>query len=263
MYLKLLFLPLLGMLAGCATPFPRPADGAEAEGAASGEEIFAGCLAAHGGDLRKSVREVRLSTTGEWGTLIQRVQPLIADAGWRVEAEERHVPAEGRSEILYRGPEGTKRIVWDYPEIEVYYNGEPTTDPDIVASTAMTTAAFQLFHLGPSFLAWHGGTPVRLADETVDGKRYHRLHFVIQPGFGFSGKDEVVAYIDPETMRLFRVWITLEGFRTTQGATVDTTYLDYTEVEGFVLPSQFVERVRSPISLHVHAWEATEIDLVR
>ena len=251
------------LLGGCATPFPRPVESPVANEGLSGEAIFAQCLEAHGGDLRDSAAEVQLAVTGEWGSLIQRFQPLVADAGWRIESSEHHWTVDGKSRIEWTGPDGTKRINWDAPDIEVFYNDQQTTDPDVLASTAMTTSAFQLFHLGPSFLAWNASAPVRLPDEVIDGQPYHRLHFWVRPGFGFSEEDEVVAYIDPDTKRMYRVWITLNGFRTTQGATVDVTFLDYIEVDGFVLPSRFEERVRAPISIHAHSWQTTRSEIVK
>jgi hypothetical protein len=147
--------------------------------------------------------------------------------------------------------------------VEVSYNGVMSTDPDVLASSALTSSTFALFHLGPSFLAWHGGEPTRLADEVIDGRSYHRLYFELEPGFGLSEKDSVVAYVDSVTKRLFRVWLTLEGFRTTMGATVDVTYLDYKRVSGFLMPSKFDERVRSPISIHAHTWWNTRFELVK
>lgn len=250
------------LLAGCATSLPRPETPGQGAGDPEAVTLLGQCLEAHGGDLRDSMAEVRMGITGEWGTLIRKIQPLVTDAGFRIESDERYWIREGRSLVEWRGPEGTKRINWDRPEIEVSYNGKVSGDPDILASSAMTAEAFALFHLGPSYLAWNGGRPVRLADETVDGRLCHRLYFVLEPGFGFSERDEVVAYIDAKTKRLFRVWVTLEGFNTTRGASVDVTILDYEEVSGYQMPRQFVERVRAPLGIHAHAWEATRIELV-
>jgi hypothetical protein len=219
-------------------------------------------VAAHGGDLRDSVREVRLALTGEWGTAIRRIQPLVTDFTYRIDADERHLIADGRSLVEWSGPAGVKHVDWRHPDIEVAYDGEPSNDPDVLASTAMTAEAFRLFHLAPSYLAWRGGEPARLADETLDGRRYHRLLFTLEPGFGFAASDRVVAYIDAETRRLFRVWITLEGFRTTQGATVDVTYLDYQEAGGFLLPRRLDERVRAPIGIHAHEWTITAAEVI-
>ena len=257
-------------LAGCATPFPQAEPGAEpgagpADRAVEGPDgatLLARCIAAHGGDLREAAAEVRLSLTGEWGVMIRRIQPLVTDAGYRIDAEERHFLREGRSLVEWSGPAGVKRIDWRPPAIEVAYDGLTSTDPDVLASSAMTSEAFRLFHLAPSFLKWRGGQPLRLADETIGGRTYHRLSLTLRPGFGFSAEDRVVAYIDAETLRLYRVWITLEGFRTTQGATVDLTYLDYQEVSGHLLPRRLDERVRAPIAIHAHEWIITAAELI-
>jgi len=251
------------LLTACATPFPQPGpDGATPDGP-DAATLLVQCVAAHGGDLRDSVQELRLSLTGEWGTMIRRIQPLVTDFGYRIDATERHFPQGGRSLAEWSGPAGSKRVDWRHPEIAVAYDGEASADPDVLASTAMTAEAFRLFHLAPSYLSWRGGKPLRLADETVDARLYHRLLFTLEPGFGFAERDRVVAYIDADSKRLFRLWITLEGFRTTLGATVDLTYLEYQEVDGLLLPRRLDERVRAPIGIHAHEWTITGAELIR
>jgi hypothetical protein len=250
------------LLGGCAATFPGADPKPAAGDGLDGPTLLEQCIEAHGGDLRNSVREVRLALSGEWGVMIRRIQPLVTDFGYRIDANERHFIQEGRSLVEWSGPAGAKRIDWLPPDIEVAYDGTPSDDSDVLASTAMTSEAFRLFHLAPSFLKWRGGEPVRLADEAIDGRNYHRLRFVLEPGFGFSDSDRVVAYIDAETRRLFRVWITLEGFRTTQGATVDLTYLEYQDVGGFLMPRRLDERVRAPIAIHAHEWTITEAEVV-
>ena len=250
------------ILAGCATTFPEPGPSGPQADDLDGAALLEQCLEAHGGDLRDSAGEVRLALTGEWSTMIRRIQPLVTDFSYRIDATERHFIQQGRSVVEWSGPAGSKRIEWRPPDIEVAYNGTPSTDPDVLASTAMTSEAFRLFHLAPSFLKWRGGDPIRLKDEVVDGRNHHRLLFTLEPGFGFSDSDRVVAYIDAETRRLFRVWITLEGFRTTQGATVDVTYLDYQDVAGYLLPRRLDERVRAPIAIHAHEWTITEAEVI-
>ncbi|MEJ2401531.1 MAG: hypothetical protein P8Y52_09085 [Xanthomonadales bacterium] len=249
-------------LTGCATSFPEVDTPPAATDGLAGPALLEQCLEAHGGDLRDSAREVRLSLTGEWSTMIRRIQPLVTDFSYRIDATERHFVQQGRSLVEWSGPAGSKRIDWRPPDIEVAYNTTSSADPDVLASTAMTSEAFRLFHLAPSFLKWRGGEPIRLADEAIDGRNYHRLLFTLEPGFGFSDSDRVVAYIDAGTKRLFRVWITLEGFRTTQGATVDVTYLDYQDVDGHLLPRRLDERVRAPIAIHAHEWTITEAEVI-
>ncbi len=258
----LILFPILVLLAGCATPFPQADQETVFSDGLTADAILQASLAVHGGDLRESFSEVRLSQTGEWGTAIRRIQPIVTDAEYRISARETHFLQENRSRFEWTGPAGTKDIDWAYPDISVTYNGDPTRDLDLIRSSAMTSEAFRLFHLGPTFLAWRGGDPVRLADEEIAGRTYHRLMFTLQPGFGFSESDQLVAYFDTESLRLYRVWITLEGFRTTQGATVDLTYLEYQEIDGHLMPLRLDERVRAPIAIHAHTWTISNLELV-
>jgi hypothetical protein len=59
------------------------------------------------------------------------------------------------------------------------------------------------------------------------------------------------------------VHISLNGFETTIGAHVDTTFLEYRDVAGFVLPVRFHERVRGPLRIDAHAWWITGLDAGR
>jgi hypothetical protein len=147
--------------------------------------------------------------------------------------------------------------------ITVYYNGLRETDPVKLRATALTNDAFRLFHFGPGFVKARASAMRRLADANESGVRYRRLLATLQPGFGESKTDQVVLWIDASTSRLFRVHMTLNGFETTQGAHVDTTFLAYRQVGAFLLPTRFVERVRGPIRIDAHEWHTTGIDLDR
>jgi len=249
---------------GCATDFPRPqATEPSFTSAETAAELFESCLAAHGGDLKQSVNDVNIAISGEWGALIKKIQPLVTDFNYRIASEERYLLSESASAVRWRGPAGVKFIFRTPTTIDVFYNGAASTDADVLASSSMTADAFALFHLGPSVLKWSGAQPQRLSDVKELGRNYHRLYFELQPGFGSSERDEVVLYVDAATKRMHRVWITLEGFKTTQGATVDVTCLDYIQVDGYVFPAKLIERVRAPIRAHAHAWEVVGIDLDR
>lgn len=261
--LQIHFIISILLLAGCAVQFPKPVPDTQFEDHSSAAEIFAECLRAHGGQFGNEIDQVHLSVSGTWGNMIRRIQPLVTDFQYRIDSQETYYLKEGRSRIQWSGPEGTKVIEWDHPKVKVFYNGIENKDPDVLASSAMTSSTFELFHLGPSVLARRGGDPVRLSDEVINGTNYHRLYFLFEPGFGLSQSDEVVAYINAETKLLYRVWLTLEGFRTTKGATVDVTYLDYKTTSGYLLPGKFDERVRAPISIHAHAWWNTHMELVK
>jgi hypothetical protein len=251
------------LAAGCATRFPAPADTTASADGLSADAIFERCLAAHGGDLRDHPGDLNLSMTGRWYRAIKRLQPVVTDAGFRISAEERFLPREQLHVVVHRGPEGEKRVLRRPGGIEVFYNGVRETDPAKLRATAMTTDAFQLFHFGPSFIRWRAAVLARLDDATEDGRRFHRLLATVRPGFGESQSDQVVLWVDSGNYRLYRVHITLDGFESTRGAHVDTTFMDYRQVGPFLLPVRFHERVRGPLRIEAHRWWTTGADIDR
>lgn len=210
---------LLG--SGCSTQFPKVATNATFQDGKDAQTIFDRCLAVHGGDVRTFAADINLSMDGRWGGLIQRIQPVVTDSSYRITSEERYRPRDQLYSVVWRGPAGTKKIVRTPATVEVYYNGVRETDEKKLQATAMTADAFQLFHLGPSFLQMRNAKFSRLEDAREQGVTYHRLFTTLRPGFGFSAADDVVVWIDAGTSRLFRVHLTLNGFETTQGAHVD------------------------------------------
>lgn len=249
------------LLAAC-TSFPR-ADGAPAREGLSAQAIFDRSLAAHGGDLRRHPGDINLSTDGRWYRLIQRIQPIVTDARFRVSSQERYRPADGLYAVRHAGPGGTKHVVRTPGGLRVAYNGRDTRDEATLAATAMTNDAFRMFHFGPTFFLDRMTALQRLPDAREHGRRYHRLLATLQPGFGRSARDQAVLWIDAETARLYRIHQTLEGFPTTVGAHVDTTFLDYRRVGPYVFPVRFLERVRGPLRIKAHEWHVTGIDLDR
>ena len=250
-------------LSGCATRFPKPVSGLQFKDGLSAQQIFDRSLAAHGAEAGAATSDINLSMTGTWGRLIQRIQPVVTDSGYRISAQERYRPAEQLYAVLWEGPQGTKKVVRTPSSIEVYYNGVRETDETKLSAAAMTADAFQLFHLGPIFLKARQATFVRLEDKEEKGRTYHRLLGTLRPGFGQSDEDKVVLWVDTETSRWFRVHITLEGFETTRGAHVDTTFLRYQQVGPMLVPVDFHERVRGPIQISAHHWYFTGVDLGR
>ncbi|WP_376692474.1 hypothetical protein [Wenzhouxiangella sp. EGI_FJ10409] len=255
-------LALIVLVSGCAS-FPQPRENLRFDDELSAEQWFERLMQAHGGDLSAEARDFNLAMTGQWYSLIQRIQPLVSDADYRVSAEERYRPSENLYVVRHQGPAGTKTVWRQGADIKVWYDGEPVEDPDVLAATAMTTDAFELFHFGPSFLARRGTGMTRLSAGREDGRPYPRLLFTIEPGFGQAERDQVVAWIDPDSHRLFRVHITLNGFETTRNAHVDTTFSDYTEHGGYWFPNAFEERVRGPIRIDAHDWHITGRDIDR
>lgn len=257
-----LLLTLAMLLGGCAS-FPPAAGDARFEDGLDAAAIFAGCMDAHGGDMRDYTGDINLSTDGQWYQAIQRIQPIVSDAGFRVTSEERYRPRDGLYSVHHQGPLGSKQVVRTPDGIAVYYNGKRETDPVKIRATAMTNDAFRMFHFGPSFLKARATAMVRIADQREAGRNYRRLLATVQPGFGEAAQDQVVLWIDAQTSRLFRAHMTLNGFETTQGAHVDTTFLEYRKVGPFLLPARFHERVRGPLRIDAHDWYTTGIDLDR
>ena len=247
------------VLAACA-PFPTVPSNTTFDDRLDAEALLERTLTAHGGDLSDDPGDFNLAMTGEWSSAIVRIQPVVTDAGYRISAHERYRPADRLYAVRHTGPDGVKTIIRHGREIRVYYDGEEETDPQILRASAMTTDAFELFHFGPSFLKRRAHELARLTDRRENGIRYHRFLAVIRPGFGEADEDRVVVWMHPETDLMFRVHITLNGFETTQGAHVDTTFLEYHQLGQYTLPSRFAERVRGPIRIHAHDWWLTDAD---
>lgn len=253
---------LLVMLGGCAR-FPTAVPDARFADGLGATQIFDDCLTAHGGDMRDYPGDINMSTDGHWHALIQRVQPVISDAGFRVTSQERYRPRDGIYAVHHEGPLGDKQVIRTPAGITVYYNGVRETDPVKLRATALTNDAFLLFHFGPTFIKARTIAISRLPDSRESSQRYYRLIATLSPGFGEAKRDQVVLWINAQTHLLYRVHFTLNGFETTQGAHVDTTFLAYRKLGRFMLPVQFNERVRGPLRIPAHEWHTTEMDLDR
>ena len=165
----LLLLVATVWLAGCATGFPRATTPYAAADGLDGAAVLARGVAAHGGDLRTRAGDLNYASDGRWETLIQRIQPVVTDAGYRVTAETRYSPSTGLHAIRYQGPKGVKQVVRTPGAIEVVYDGVRATDPETLQAAAMTTDAFELFHFGPTFLAARATAVTRMADADEAG----------------------------------------------------------------------------------------------
>ncbi len=255
-------LALAALLGGCAS-FPHATADARFYDGLDAAAVFAACMDAHGGDLRQYPGDINFSTDGQWYQAIQRIQPIVSDAGFRVSSEERFRPSDGLYSVHHQGPLGSKQVVRTRDGISVYYNGKRESDTAKIRATAMTNDAFRMFHFGPSFLKARSTAMVRLPDQLEKNRNYRLLLATVEPGFGEAAKDQVVMWIDAQTSRLFRVHMTLNGFETTQGAHVDTTFLEYRQVGAYLFPVRFNERVRGPVRIDAHDWYTTGIDLDR
>jgi hypothetical protein len=263
-------LSLVLWLAGCAVPFPVADSGCcTAPDELTADEIFERTWRVHGGQTPGALKDLNVALDGRWKFLITRIQPLVTDHRYRVRSQERLLLPQGVYAARYEGPAGSKQVYRSRSQIRVWYDGQEVLDEDVLASTALTADSFLLFALGP--LAPAARRPAqasaaayqRLPDREEGGRRYHRLYRVLTPGLGLSDRDELVLWVDARTARTWRVQITLEGYRTTRGAHVDVTYLDYKQVGAVLLPVAFNERVRGPIAITAHRWWLTGLDLNR
>jgi hypothetical protein len=251
------------VLAGCRTAFPTVQDAPPPNDGLGAQAIFDRSLAAHGGDLRQHPGDINLSTDGRWYRLIQRIQPVVTDSAFRIRSEERYRPSTGLYAVVHTGPAGNKHVLRTREGLTVHYNGVRSTSDQTLRATAMTNDAFAMFHFGPSWFLGRTAALDRLPDAREAGRAYHRLLATLRPGFGQSAEDRAVLWIDAQDFRLFRIHQTLQGFETTQGAHVDTTFLDYRRVGPYLFPVRFLERVRGPLRIKAHAWYVTGLDLDR
>lgn len=251
------------LLSACASRFPSPELDVALDSQISAAQIFQRTFNVHGGASIEQLNDVNLSISGEWKTLIRRIQPLVTDYKYRIDSQERLFMNNGGYIALYNGPVGSKKVVRTTDSLAVYYNGEQSTDPEVLSSTALTADAFRLFLLGPLALqAWQDQF-TRLTDITFQGEQHYRLHLNLKPGFGYSEQDQVVLWVNAESGRTKMIQITLEGHSTTKGAHVEVEYLGYTQKGDYLFPSDFFERVNAPISINAHAWHLTGLDINR
>ena len=252
------------LLQGCAKTSPRfesvkknVSDGKNAE------QIFNATLKRHGGDHLDKLQDLNVAIDGEWYYLITKIQPKVTDKSYRQKSEERILLSPSTYAAFYRGDAGSKRVYRAKGETSVAYNAIQTSDSETLSATALTSDAFYLFSLGPLALAKRNLIWKRIEDGEHKKKAYYRINTELTPGFGESKSDFITMWIDKETNLTYRVHITLEGFETTKGAHVDTTFLKYLEIEEFAFPVHFFERVIGPISIDAHEWWYTGIDINR
>ena len=253
----------LFLLSACAQDFPRPETAGHPDSSPDGRQIFEWTFVAHGGDRLTALTDVNVSLEGDWPFLLPLIQPLLADDGYRVQSQERLLPNEAVYSVDYHGPAGQKRVLRTRSEIRVLYDGVESADEAVLQSTAVTADSYLFFLLGPLAMAPQADSFVRLEDGVEDGRRYFRIYSPLVPGVGLSERDELVVWVDAETLRTFRVHFTLEGYAPTRGAHVDVTFLDHVELDGYVLPTRFHERVLAPLAIDAHTWWLTGLDINR
>lgn len=270
MFRNFLLVCVLGLLSACATKFPSPSNAEYVSSAEikldkgfSGDQIFEQTFEAHGGAKLAQLENLNVGLTGKWKQLIRRIQPLVTDYKYRVDSQERILPRGRIYASQYSGPAGEKSVFRSPSKVEVFYNATPSIEKEVLSSTALTADAFHLFLLGPLALEEWRGEFTRISNARFKGREYLRVHLQRTPGFGYSKSDQIVLWVDPQSKLTKLLQITLEGHSTTKGAHVEVEYLDYVNLDDYVFPVNFFERVNAPIAIDAHAWQLTGIDINR
>lgn len=258
MSMRLTLAATVTLLAGCAAQFPEPV-GSRNHGAA--EAVLETSIAAHGGYLFEQPGSVRVSYDGEWRNVVKVLQPVLVDAGYRQSSEELLDLDTAEIVQVHNGPDGTKLVARTADDVSVLYDDVQSDDETTLAASALVADAYTLFLAGPSFIKQRGGELTLLDPEIRDGQSYQRVHAVLEPGFGFSKRDEVVLWISEDTGLLGLVHFTIDGLASTRGAHVDVEFSGHKEVDGFVWPTEFYERVRAPLRVPAHSWRVVDLEV--
>lgn len=258
MLLRITILSTLALIAGCAAQFPEPFG---SKNPAAAQAVLDASIAAHGGYLFETPGSVRVSYDGEWRNVVKVLQPILVDAGYRQQSEEMLDLATGAIVQVHSGPDGTKLVARTADDVSVLYDSVETDDQTTRAASALVADAYTMFLTGPSFIRQREADLTLLEPATRDGVSYQRIHAVLEPGFGFSERDEAVLWISEETGLLGLVHFTIDGLASTRGAHVDVAFSDFKEIDGFVWPTAFFERVRAPVRVPAHTWQVVELEV--
>jgi hypothetical protein len=255
-------------LNGCSTPLPLAPALANDPGAS---ERLDESAQAHGLAAFRRLRDINLSYDGQWRPLIDRIQPEVVDAGFRGPSQERMLPGLGILAQAYTGPRGRKQVYWRSPRpaaggagaVKVWFNGVASTEAGALSAAAMVAECYQLFLLGPLWLAGLGLPAQRAGTEQVDGRLCDVVTVSLAPGLGFSAADRVALCIDRADAVTRRMRFTLEGSAGTRGAVAETDTYEHQRRHGVLWPMRSFERVLHPIALPAHDWRITGLDVDR
>ena len=255
---QLAILSTFALLAGCAARFPEPVGSTNPTEA---QRVLEKSIAAHGGYLFEQPGSVRVSYDGEWYNVVKVLQPVLVDAGYRQRSDEMLDLTTAGLVQVHNGPDGSKLVARTAEDVSVLYDDVESEDETTRAASALVADAYTLFLAGPSFIKQRDGQLSLLEPASLDGRSYQRIHAVLEPGFGFSERDEAVLWIDEETGLLGLVHFTIEGLASTRGAHVDVAFSEHREIDGFIWPTEFYERVRAPLRVPAHSWRVVDLEV--
>ena len=258
--------------AGCSSSLP-PIPSTPAAAVTSPTDarlLLDACLAAHGGERAYArLHDVNVRFSSHWAAVGPRLQPKLSDTGYRQGSEERYF-ATAHGWIVgqdHHGPKGRKHVLRTPPDgIIVTYNNDPSpsADSEVNAAAALVTDAYSMFLFGPDFFRRRAAKLHRLSTAgDVDGKLCDELLAVLRPGFGPSGEDRVVLFIDRQTHLLRRVQFTLNALESTRGAEVQVDLSGQRKLGGVMFPTKFYEHIDRPVNLDAHRWQLLGFDVNR
>ena len=262
------------VLQGCVSPLPlstAPVTTAEAK------TLLDASAAAHGLAAFMTIRDISISYAGVWRPVIGTLQPALVDRAFRGQSQERLILAEGLTGQAHAGPDGRKQVtrrtaVGGQGAVNVWYNGGAAAEAERIAAAALVSDGYALFLFGPLLAAtsWMAGKSMVLdvmgTERLIrDGREYtcDLLRARITPGIGLSDSDQVVLYIDRDERLMRRARFTLNGLKSTRGAIAEVDTSAHVIRSGVRWPTRFHEHLLRPLSLPVHDWSLTGLDVDR
>jgi hypothetical protein len=218
---------------------------------------------AHGFEHGRVPERVTAQLDGNWYSLVTKVQPELTDSRFRKSSVETYDVRRGRVVQRHTGPGGVKDVVRTRDGVTVRYNGVVSTNETARAAAALVADAYTMFLFGPVFFLERSGVVFEKEPErvTIDGNVCLQVRARLRPGFGFSPEDHALLSFDKQSRRLKRVLFTINGLASTQGAEVDVTFGGFNSRGGYIWPTEFFERVRSPLRIPAHRWGALSVEV--
>lgn len=261
-------LTLPWLVTGCSTPLPL---GAQPTTDASAAARLRDSAEAHGLSAYRTIADINIAYDGQWRPFVNGIQPEIVDAGYRGPSQERLLPAAGLVAQAYRGPQGTKHVVWQRArnaadaqgDVSVWLNGVRSEDAARQRASALVAEAYGLFLLGPLWLVDRELPTQSAGHATVDGRACDVVDVWLAPGLGRSALDRLSLYLDRTDQVMRRVRFTLEGFPSSQGAVAEVDTFEHERRFGVLWPMRSYERIAHPFPLPAHDWRITGLDVNR
>ncbi len=259
------------LLAGCGSPLPlvAPPTATPADQAAAARLMES--ARAHGWDAYRALTDINISYDGQWRPLIDRIQPVVVDKTFRGASQERLMPAAGAVAQHYTGSAGHKQVSWrrgkgqpdHLGEVAVWFNGRRSSNPAVLAASALVAEAYALFLLGPLWLVERGLAVQAGGRQRINGRLCDVVQVVLRPGLGQVTMDRVAVFIDRDDATTRRVRFTLEGYEGTRGAVAETDTFEHQRRFGVLWPMRSYEEVVHPLRLPAHDWYVTGLDVNR